>query len=110
MSRRSRGKSRFERRKAHAVLTKGRANLVAAVEQIIEKPLQPHQKERTVAALAEAEKVQHHALSSVPARAVCPRCERSQKVKRDGTMGRHDVIAGDGVPVQCRGTGEKWND
>lgn len=85
--------------------TGARPGLVAAAEAVLEQPLQPYQKQ-----ILEGieERAQHHALSSVPVRAACPECGFSQKVKRDGTMGRHDV--GTETKRQCAGTGRKWND
>ena len=44
----------------------------------------------------------------VPARAKCPVCNFSHKVRKDGTMSRHDVYYGD-QPTQCEGTGQPWN-
>lgn len=107
MSRRSRGKSRFERRRKHAVITKGRSTLVAAAEAVLDKPLLPHQKE-ILKGIEERAKPQHHALSSVPTRAPCPECGYSQKVKRDGTMGTH--LTGKTIAdKQCPGTGKRYN-
>lgn len=43
-----------------------------------------------------------------PSRAKCPSCGFSQKVRKDGTMSRHDVYLGSD-PRECDGTGKKWN-
>lgn len=40
-----------------------------------------------------------------PARAKCRHCSKSQKVKKDGTFGKHDGIRGG----ECAGVGEAWN-
>lgn len=47
----------------------------------------------------------------VPARAKCPTCGFSQKVRKDGTMSRHDVYFGsqDTDRKQCEGTGQPWD-
>lgn len=114
-SRRSRGKSRFKRRRAHAVLTKGRPGLLAQVASITGRPLYPHQKAAVEAVLHKGEMVlpatTTHMLSEVPKRAACPVCCKRQKVKRDGTMGRHDIDSGyEGDRTECAGTGRKWNE
>lgn len=45
---------------------------------------------------------------AVPARSKCPVCHFSHKVRKDGTMSRHDVYHGDQA-TQCEGTGQPWN-
>lgn len=42
-----------------------------------------------------------------PSRTKCPSCGFSQKVRKDGTMSRHDVFVGSN-PSQCPGTGRPW--
>jgi len=92
-SRRSRGRSRYQRRRAHAVLTKGRPGLVAAAAGLGVK-LQPYQEEilRTV--------TRTH-------RATCPGCGNREKVKKDGTMGKHTSAYGGSQPRDCPGVGRK---
>lgn len=43
-----------------------------------------------------------------PTRTKCSVCGFSQKVRKDGTMSRHDVFLGSDV-VQCNGTGKRWD-
>ena len=45
---------------------------------------------------------------AVPTRSKCPSCGFSHKVRKDGTMSRHDVYYGD-QPTQCEGTGQPWD-
>lgn len=45
----------------------------------------------------------------VPARAPCPSCHFSQKVRKDGTMGSHKLYGGLGEDGrECPGTGMPW--
>lgn len=43
-----------------------------------------------------------------PSRAKCPSCGFSQKVRKNGTMSRHDVYVGSD-PRECEGSGGNWN-
>lgn len=43
-----------------------------------------------------------------PSRAKCPTCGFSQKVRKNGTMSRHDVYVGSD-PRECEGSGRNWN-
>lgn len=45
---------------------------------------------------------------AVPKRSKCPECGFSHKVRKDGTMSRHDIYYGDQA-TQCEGTGQPWN-
>lgn len=96
-SRRSRGKARYQRRRAHVLAVAGaRPGLVAAAEAVLEQPLQPYQKQ-ILEGIEERAK-----------RKPCPECGLSQKVKRDGTMGTHSVTTETpGVRRVCEGTGRK---
>lgn len=90
-SRRSRGRSRYQRRRSHAVLTKGRPGLVAATKQL-GLDLTP---------------IQEEILRTVVNRATCPGCGNREKVKRDGTMGKHTSSYGGAERRDCPGVGRK---
>lgn len=92
-SRRSRGRSRYRRRRAHAVLTKGRPTLVASAHAL-GLDLQPHQ-ESILAAISKR---------STTRREVCPVCGNRERVKKDGTMGLHTASI-DGKRQDCPGVG-----
>lgn len=47
-------------------------------------------------------------LETPPSRAKCPSCGFSQKVRKNGTMSRHDVYVGSD-PRECEGSGRNWN-
>lgn len=96
-SRRSRGRSRYQRRRAHAVLTKGRPSLVAFAATKLGVDLQPHQ-ERIL-----------EAVSKRTVRATCPGCGNQERVKKDGTMGKHTSAYG-GRRQDCPGVGRKPED
>jgi hypothetical protein len=46
-----------------------------------------------------------------PARALCPSCSTRQKVRKDGTIGGHNVYFGSDPlePVNCQGVGARWD-
>ncbi len=44
----------------------------------------------------------------IPSRAKCPSCGFSQKIRKNGTMSRHDVFVGSD-PSQCEGSGQRWD-
>lgn len=46
--------------------------------------------------------------AETPTRAACPSCGYRQKVRKDGTMSRHDV--GSETARECPGSGKQWND
>lgn len=93
-SRRARGRSRYQRRRAHAVLTKGRPGLVAFAQTQLGIDLQPHQQ-----AVLEALKP--------GSRTTCPGCGNQERVKRDGTMGKHTSAYGGTKRRDCPGVGER---
>jgi hypothetical protein len=96
-SRRSRGRSRYQRRRAHAVLTKGRPGLVATAAAL-GLDLYPHQEAGLQLALRRTE------------RATCPGCGNQERVKKDGTMGKHTSAYGGTGRRDCSGVGRKPED
>lgn len=46
--------------------------------------------------------------AETPTRANCPSCGFRHKVRKDGTMSRHDVFVGDQA-TECTGTGTHWS-
>lgn len=58
--------------------------------------------------VAESDRISREADVAFPSRSKCPQCGFSQKVRKDGTMSRHDVYAGS-TPSECVGTGKQWN-
>ena len=45
----------------------------------------------------------------IPSRAKCSTCGFSQKVRKDGTFGRHDAPLNDPGAIECAGTGMRWD-
>lgn len=91
---------RHHARKVKAVAESARPTVAAFVKEELGVDLQPYQ-----------EAVVKRMFSDIPKRAKCPVCSTSQKVKRDGTMGRHDVVRNAGISEahQCAGTGKRWD-
>lgn len=74
-SRRARSRGRYQRRRAHAVLTKGRPGLLATVKG-------------DLALVAD--------VVTSPSRTTCPECGTRQKVRKNGTIGAHGGCVGEG--------------
>lgn len=100
MATKAQRKRKHARRRAHAVrpttvVNHGRPGLVGAIKEVLDVDLYPHQ-----------ERVLEEVLGPTPGRALCPACGYSQRVRKDGTIGSHDVrLRVPGVKLQCEGTG-----
>lgn len=106
-SRRARGKKRYDRRRAHAVMTAGRPGLVAAVSTGKDGGKTVRFAIHNDLGTVVDRETNFPALAAPPSRSQCPECGSSQKVRRDGTMGKH-TYGSEGRA--CAGTGRKWND
>lgn len=96
--RRKAAQRRHHARKVKAVAETARPTVASFVKEELGVDLQPYQ-----------EAVVKRLFSDVPKRAKCPVCNRSEKVKRDGTMSTHFITAPDEVPLKCSGAGKRWD-
>lgn len=100
-------KRRLKRARAHQAQSKGKNQFHRAWDHA-------GMQEKEDAALAGKSildlqrEYNERAAQEPPKRAKCPSCGFSQKVRKDGTMSRHDVFIGSD-PQQCEGTGKQWN-
>lgn len=104
-------KRRLQRAHAHQALAKGRDQFHNAFTHsmpMIEKenlaltppPRPERQPDPQLVTTIEA--------SQIPTRTKCPTCGFSQKVRKDGTMSRHDIFVGSDAQ-QCEGTGKLYD-
>lgn len=100
-------KKRIARARRHLITTRN-------LQREREKLTQVH----TESDLAGAKRVMAAALTGLvpaaqetPARTKCPSCHTSQKVRADGTIGKHrTTLASDPLEaVDCPGIGQPWN-
>lgn len=114
MSNRLSKKRRLARARAHQQKT--RTSVVGFIEKELGQPLAPWQKDVVKQVLPGSDEKEQVAenltklqaeVNGVPSRAKCPECGFSQKVRKDGTMSRHDVFLGS-EPQECKGTGQRW--
>lgn len=118
-------KRRLKRAHAHQAFCKGREQFYRALELAGGQPLAPYQRRLVKTVLAEqTDSLKNftptHAdtdfgtieLETPPSRAKCLSCGFSQKVRKDGTFGKHDAIVVRGsltMKNECLGVGKQWN-
>lgn len=95
-------KRRILRARAHQKKT--RTSAVGFVEKQLGTELLPWQKDAVKAVAAKVEE-------EPPTRATCPSCGTRQKVRKDGTFGKHrTTLASDPLEaVDCAGIGQRWD-
>lgn len=116
-------KRRLARARAHQKKTRGTE--YAGRESAIElAPWQREMSDRVAAPITDQEVqgnllelqreyndrmvVEGEVVPEQPTRANCPSCGFRHKVRKDGTMSRHDVFYGSDA-TECSGTGQRWD-